>query len=107
MAGSNQINAMSINFTRFPQNLLIPSIDNIVSFQATNLFNSEEKFLITIKGENLNIRAPEQLENEIQFGIGENKTIDVSLIPSIDGYGKLIISVDWLKLIELSKRKKV
>ncbi len=104
----NQISAISITFTRFPQNLLIPSIDNIISFQAINNFNNTEKFKFDVEGENLNIAVPEDLEQEIHFNPGETKNFDIKLIPTLDGYGKLSIDVNWLKRVEYTvKVKKV
>ncbi|TFG06877.1 MAG: hypothetical protein EU539_06485 [Promethearchaeota archaeon] len=100
MSNENQINAISVNFTRFPHNLLIPSIENMISFQAMNLFKSEEKFLFKIMGENLNLKIPEELENEIQFNANEMKEFNISLTPLSDGYGKFTIAIDWLKLVE-------
>ena len=38
---TNQTKAIHINFTHFPQNLIVSSLDNVLSFQATNYFNQE------------------------------------------------------------------
>ena len=104
----NQSKAISITFTRFPQNLLIPSVDNIISFQAINYFNNKEKFKFDIKGENLNVMSPDELEQEIHFNPGETKNFDIKIIPTLDGYGKLSMNVNWLKRVEYTvKVKKV
>ena len=104
----NQSKAISITFTRFPQNLLIPSIDNLISFQAINYFNNKEKFKFDIEGENLNIECPKDLEEEIHFDPGETKNFDITLTPTADGYGKLTIIINWLKRVEYTvKVKKV
>ena len=105
---SDQSKAISINFTRFPQHLLIPSIENIVSFQAINYFNNKEKFKFDIEGENLNVTFSKELEEEIHFDPGETKNFDLKLIPTLDGYGKLSVNVNWLKRVEYTvKVKKV
>ena len=108
MTVSDQSKAISITFTKFPQNLLIPSIENIISFQAVNYFNNKEKFKFDFEGENLNVSIPEELEEEIHFNPGETKNFDVNIIPTADGYGKLSIYINWLKRVEYTvKVKKV
>ena len=105
---TDQSKAISITFTNFPQNLLIPTIENIISFQAVNYFNNKEKFKFDIEGENLNIECPKDLEEEIHFDPEETKNFDIKLIPTLDGYGKLSINVNWLKRVEYTvKVKKV
>ena len=108
MSDPEQSRAISIKFTRFPQNLLIPSIENLISFQAINYFNNQEKFKFDIVGENITINTSEDLEQEIQFEPGETKNLDIKLIPTADGYGTLTFNVNWLKSIEYTvKVKKV
>ncbi len=108
MTISDQSKAISITFTRFPQNLLIPAIDNIISFQAINYFNNKERFKFDIEGENLTATIPKELEEEIHFEPGETKNFEINLIPTLDGYGKLSLNVNWLKRVEYTvKVKKV
>ncbi|MFX1340041.1 MAG: hypothetical protein ACFFDK_15630 [Promethearchaeota archaeon] len=104
----NLSKAISITFTRFPQNLLVPDVDNIISFQAINYFNNKEKFKFDIKGENLTVMNSDELEEEIHFDPGETKNFDVKLSPTLNGYGKLSMNVNWLKRVEYTvKVKKV
>jgi len=108
MSVPEQSKAISVVFTRFPQNLLIPSIENLISFQAINYFNNQEKFKFDIVGENITINIPSELEEEIQFGPGETKNYDINLIPQVDGYGTLTFNINWLKGVEYTvKVKKV
>jgi len=94
-------NAISLKITKFPQHLLIPNADNIVSFQTTSLSNQEENFRFAFKGENMNIDVkPEEFKREIKFGPNETKDITLTLTPTSDGFGKLIIDIYWLKIVE-------
>ncbi|MHA1257837.1 MAG: hypothetical protein ACTSPS_19820, partial [Promethearchaeota archaeon] len=70
---TNQTNAIHIKFTNFPQNLLVSSLENLLSFQATNYFNQDEKFKFDFEGENLDIKFPDELESEIKFSANETK----------------------------------
>jgi hypothetical protein len=100
--------AIYLKFTKFPQNLLISSLENVVSFQTTNYFNKDEKFKFDFEGENLKIEIPDELESEIKFGPGETKDFNLKLNPSADGFGKLSIIIYWLKVIQFTvKVKKV
>ncbi|TFG25802.1 MAG: hypothetical protein EU532_11340 [Promethearchaeota archaeon] len=108
MSVPEQGKAISIIFTKFPQNLLIPSIDNLIGFQAINSFNNDEKFKFDFEGENIEINIPKELDEEIHFRPGEMKNLDIKLIPTVDGYGTLTFNVNWLKRVEYTvKVKKV
>ena len=92
---------ISLNITKFPQNLLIPGIDNSISIQAINYSNKIENFKFNFDGENLNIKVePENFKDIIEFGPGETKNIELKLEPTTDGSGKLTINVQWLKITE-------
>jgi len=92
---------ISLNITKFPQNLLIAGIDNEVKIHAVNTSSKKETFKFDFEGESLNIRLePEEFNNHIEFGPGETKEIILKLEPTSDGFGKLIINVNWLKLTE-------
>ncbi|KKL89258.1 hypothetical protein LCGC14_1916490, partial [marine sediment metagenome] len=106
---SNLEQIISLNITKFPQNLLIPGIENKISIQVINNSTKSENFKFNIEGENLNIRFySESFQDKIEFSQGETKNIDFSLEPTIDGFGKLKIDVYWLNIIEtLVKVQKV
>ncbi|MFX1572366.1 MAG: hypothetical protein ACFFB0_06420 [Promethearchaeota archaeon] len=98
---SNQTKIISLNITKFPQNLMIPEGNNDVSLQVINNSNKNEKFHFAFEGENLTISVTsENLTNAIDFTPGETKNIDLRLNPTADGFGKLIINVFWLKIVE-------
>ncbi len=92
---------ISLNITKFPQNLLIPGIDNNISIQAINNTNKIENFKFEFEGENLTINVePVGLKEISEFSPGETKNIELKLDPTSDGSGKLIIKVYWLKITE-------
>ena len=108
MSVTDPTKAIHIKFTNFPQNLLVSSLDNVLSFQATNYFNQDEKFKFDFEGESLNIEFPDELESEIKFSPGETKEFSVKLTPTKDGFGKLSIIIYWLKVVQYTvKVKKV
>ncbi|MBY9019267.1 MAG: hypothetical protein KGD66_10600, partial [Candidatus Lokiarchaeota archaeon] len=93
--------AITLTVTRFPQNLLIPNGENLVSFQVRNNLGKEGDFKFSFEGENLSISLKtEEFANKITINKDETKTIDLMLNPTADGLGKLIINVYWLKFIE-------
>ena len=49
---SNPPNIISLNITKFPQNLLIPDIDNDVSIQIISNSNKKENYRFGFEGEN-------------------------------------------------------
>ncbi len=106
---SNSSSIISLNITRFPQNLLIPDKENSVIIQVTNNSTKTEKFQFVFEGENLTINlGSEELRDQIEFAPNETKNIDLKLNPERDGFGKLIINAYWLKIIEYTvKVKKV
>ncbi|MFW9901057.1 MAG: hypothetical protein ACFFDY_07185 [Candidatus Thorarchaeota archaeon] len=98
---SNADKIISLNITKFPQNLLIPGIKNEISIQALNYSSKKESFKFDFEGENLKIDVePENFKSNIEFGPGESKTINLRLEPTNDGYGKLTINAYWLKIAE-------
>ncbi len=102
---SNADKIISLNITKFPQNLLIPKIDNEISIQAINYSGKKESFKFDFEGENLKINVePEDFKSNIEFGPGESKSIILKLEPTADGYGKLTINVHWLKIVEITVR---
>jgi hypothetical protein len=108
MSDSEHNNTLFVQFTSFPQNLLIPPLENVISFQATNYYNSQENYKVEIESENLTIVSPEIFEKEILFQPREAKNFEIKLVPTADGYGKISIKISWLKKIEFKvKVKKV
>ena len=98
---SNPPNIISLNITKFPQNLLIPDIDNDVSIQMISNSNKKENFRFGFEGENLDIfYKSEPLKDQVEFGANETKNIDLKLEPTASGFGKLIINAYWLKIVE-------
>jgi hypothetical protein len=101
MTSSEQANAISLNISQFPQNILIPDIDNVVSLQVVNTLAKKADFKFEFKGENIDIKViPEEFNNNIQLNGGETRKIDLKLTPKVDGSGKLIINIYWLKIVE-------
>ena len=100
--------AIHIKFTNFPQNLLVSSLDNVLSFESTNYFNQDVKFKFDFEGENLDIKFPDELESEIKFSANETKEFNLKLNPTTDGFGKLSMVIYWLKVVQYTvKVKKV
>ncbi|NVM36534.1 MAG: hypothetical protein HWN81_13135 [Candidatus Lokiarchaeota archaeon] len=98
---SNADKIISLNITRFPQNLLIPGIDNSISIQAINNSSKIENFKFDFEGENLNIKIdPDNFKEITEFGPGDTKNIDLKLEPTSDGSGKITINVYWLQITE-------
>ncbi|MFX0029063.1 MAG: hypothetical protein ACFE8B_07630 [Candidatus Hermodarchaeota archaeon] len=98
---SNSSNIVSINITKFPQNLLIPDMDNDVSIQVTNNSDKNENFSFTFDGENLDvIDITGELKDRIDLAPKETKSLDVRLNPTASGFGKLTINGHQLKIVE-------
>ena len=98
---SNSPSIITLKITRFPQNLLIPEMENGVNIQATNNSAKDENFKFVFEGENLSINlGSEELRDQIEFAPNETKNVDIKINPEIDGFGKLTISAYWLKIIE-------
>ncbi|MFW9874779.1 MAG: hypothetical protein ACFFG0_16850 [Candidatus Thorarchaeota archaeon] len=98
---SNSSSIISLNITKFPQNLLIPGSENDVILQVINNSDKIENFKIVFEGENLNIIIKSaELKDQIEIAPKETKNIDLSLSPTINGFGKLIINAFWLKIKE-------
>ncbi|MFW9867115.1 MAG: hypothetical protein ACFFEN_13550 [Candidatus Thorarchaeota archaeon] len=98
---SNSSSIISLNITKFPQNLLIPNGNNDVNLQITNNSSKDESYRLAFEGENLDIgMSSEFLKEQIQFAPNETKNVELMLNPTADGYGKLTINVFWLKIVE-------
>ncbi len=98
---SNPDKIISLNIAKFPQNLLIVGVDNEIKIQVVNTSSKKETFKFDFEGESLSIRIePEEFNNHIEFGPGETKNILLKLEPIADGFGKLNINVNWLKITE-------
>ncbi|MFW9989818.1 MAG: hypothetical protein ACFFC3_14290 [Candidatus Odinarchaeota archaeon] len=101
MSDLNKI--ISLNITKFPQNLLIPGIDNSISIQIINNESKTENFKFEFEGENLSIIVePIGLKEITEFRPKETKNLELKLEPTSDGFGKLTIKVYWLKITEYS-----
>jgi len=98
---ANASNVISLNITQFPQNLIIPNVANVVSIQVINNSSKKENFQFTFEGENLSINVkPDELNGQVEFGPGETKNIELRLTPTADGFGKLTINANWLKIVQ-------
>jgi len=101
MSSPDSNSAITLTVTRFPQNLLIPNGENLVSLQVRNNLGKEGDFKFSFEGENLNVSLKtEEFANKININKDETKTIDLMLNPTADGLGKLIINIYWLKFVE-------
>ncbi|MHA1756499.1 MAG: hypothetical protein ACTSVV_07000 [Promethearchaeota archaeon] len=99
MSLSDPNKIIDLRITYFPQHLIVPSQEgNKISFQATNYSNKPEDFQFIIRGENLDIKVPDELLNTIRFNSGESKQFSIDIIPKIDGSGKLILTINWMKI---------
>lgn len=109
MSISDRDKTIALNITHFPLNLLVPGDDNVIRFQAINYFNKQAMFRFEFEGENLIITIPDELQREsVEFGPGETRVFEIKLNPTLDGFGKLTFSVNWLKIVEYTvKVKKV
>ncbi len=98
---ANASNVISLNITQFPQNLIIPNVANVVSIQVINNSSKKENFQFTFEGENLSINVkPDELNGHVEFEPGETKNIELRLTPTADGFGKLTINANWLKIVQ-------
>jgi hypothetical protein len=101
MSSLNQNTAITLTVTNFPHNLLIPNGENLVSFQVRNNLDKEGDFKFSFEGENIAVRLKtEEFEKKITLKKDEIKTIDLTLNPTSDGIGKLIVNIYWLKFVE-------
>jgi len=86
---------------KFPQNLLLPDVENPISLEIINQSNKDEHFKFVFEGENLEIDVkPSEFKEEVKFAPSEAKTINLMLTPARDGFGKLTINAYWMKLVE-------
>jgi len=92
---------ISISVKKFPQNLLLPDVENPISLEIVNQSNKDEHFKFVFEGENLEIDVkPSEFKDEVKFAPSEAKTINLMLTPVRDGFGKLTINAYWMKLVE-------
>ncbi len=92
---------ISISVKKFPQNLLLPDVENPISLEIVNQSNKDEHFKFVFEGENLEIDVkPSEFKDEVKFAPSEAKTINLMLTPTRDGFGKLTINAYWMKLVE-------
>jgi len=92
---------ISISVKKFPQNLLLPNVENPISLEIINQSNKDEHFKFVFEGENLEIDVkPSEFQDEVKFAPSESKTINLMLTPVRDGFGKLTINAYWMKLVD-------
>ncbi|MFW9882438.1 MAG: hypothetical protein ACFFG0_55965, partial [Candidatus Thorarchaeota archaeon] len=98
---SNSSNIISLNITKFPQNLLIPDAENDISLQVINNTDKKENFQLAFEGENLDITLKSaEFKDQIEIAPKETKNIDLSLNPTASGFGKLTINLFDLKIVK-------
>jgi len=101
MSTSDHNQVINLTVTKFPQNLLIPDADNLISLQIMSQSKKIETFKFGFEGENLDVNfEPKDFSDELEFKPGETKAVNLKLKPTGDGYGKLIINAYWMKLIQ-------
>ena len=101
MATPEPNHIISISVKQFPQNLLLPNVENLISLEISNQSNKDEHFKFVFEGENLEIDVkPSEFQDEVKFAPSEAKTINLMLTPVSDGFGKLTINAYWMKLVE-------
>ena len=103
---SDKEKSISLKFVKFPQNLLVPNLENAINIQATNYSNKNAFFKFDFEGENLSIDIPDEFKEAVQFNPEENKNIEVKVSPTSDGFGKLSVIVSWLKPSEYKVKTK-
>jgi len=103
---SDKEKSISLKFVKFPQNLLVPNLENAKNIQATNYSNKNAFFKFDFEGENLSIDIPDEFKEAVQFNPEENKNIEVKVSPTSDGFGKLSVIVSWLKPSEYKVKTK-
>ena len=97
---SDKNTPVALNIRSYPMNLLVPSIKQVFSFQVINYMKKKQDFQFKIEGENLNVDVPGDLINKIELNASESREYEINLIPTIDGQGKLIISIFTAKEIQ-------
>ena len=98
---SNSSNVISLNITKFPQNLLIPDSENSITIEAINISKKAENFKFDFSGENLNIIVqPDDAKGQVKLNPNETKNIELKLIPTADGLAKLYINIYFLKIVQ-------
>lgn len=100
MASSPQ-NAITLSIKSFPQGLLISGQPQKIGLQLINNSNKEEDFRIVFEGENVEIQVPSEFSAEkVRFNPLETKELNLSVLATGDGVGKITASVYWYKTVE-------
>ncbi|MFX1396529.1 MAG: hypothetical protein ACFFAS_05735 [Promethearchaeota archaeon] len=103
MNKSNQ--ALKLTVKNYPSQILVPTTENILNFQAINCIKESKKFFFEFQGQNINIEIPMEYQSVVNFNSGEIKDFNIKLVPIIDGQGKLVVNVSLIK--EVKKKLKV
>ena len=105
MSDLNPSNVVSVAVKQFPQYLIIPGEKNQVSLQITNHSTKEENYLLECEGENLDVSVISPgFEEQVKFKSNETKSVELSLQPKVDGYGKLIINLYWIEIVQYTEK---
>ena len=105
MSDLSPSNVASVAMKQFPQHLIIPGEKNQVSLQITNHSTKDENYLLECGGENLNVSVMSPgFEEQVKFNSGETKSVELNLQPKVDGYGKLIINLYWIELVQYTEK---
>ncbi|MBN1802293.1 MAG: hypothetical protein JW891_12350 [Candidatus Lokiarchaeota archaeon] len=100
MNGSKSSQPISLVLKNYPTHLLIPSIDNLLVFQAINYLGEKKDYFFEFQGQNLNVEVQEELTQSITFNSGETKEFTIKFIPNADGQAKLIMNVFSLSIVK-------
>ncbi len=100
MNGSKSSQSISLNIKNYPTHLLVPSIDNLLVFQAINYLSEKKEYFFEFQGQNINIEIQEELTNAVKFNSGETIEFTIKIVPNADGQGKLTINVFSLSMVK-------
>ncbi len=76
----------------YPNTILLSTRSYNLIFNATNYFNSAEKFKIDFLGEDFDVKIPNTLKKPIKIDSNQSVDVNIDITPKINGKGKLIIN---------------
>ncbi|MBY8982805.1 MAG: hypothetical protein KGD57_07645 [Candidatus Lokiarchaeota archaeon] len=97
MSASDVSKNILLKVIQLPQNLLVPSIQNVLKMELISTSKKIENIKLEIQAENLNIEFLNNESSDIVLKPKETKIVDINLIPTADGIGKLNINAIWTK----------
>ncbi len=100
MSDSDISKNLSLRVMQFPQHLIVQNLKNIIKLQLISTSKNTENIKLEIQSENLNVELLNNESNEFDIKPKETKIIELNLIPTADGTGKLSINAFWIKEIQ-------